>query len=195
MAAVRLIVTAGSARRGSLNTKLAKAAASVARERGAEVTELDLRSLELPVYDGDVEAAGMPAGALELRRLLATHDALLLSTPEYNAFATPLVINSFDWASRPPADGDLPAGLGAMAGKVAGLMSASPGAFGGIRSLSATRSFLNATLGMLVVPTQFALSQAHQAFDDDGQLKDAKQRQAVENVVQAVLKTAAALRG
>jgi NAD(P)H-dependent FMN reductase len=191
---VRLLVTSGSARRGSYNATLAGVAAGLARAAGADVTLLDLRSLALPVYDGDVEAAGMPAGALELQRLFATHDAFIVAAPEYNAFVTPLLVNALDWASRTKAVGNLPAGLAAMGGTVAGMLSASPGAFGGARALLFLRSFLSTSLGMLVVPETAAVGQAHQAFDEHGALKEERQQQAVARVVAAVLRTAGALR-
>ena len=191
--AARLLVTAGSARSGSFNARLAALAAAIARAAGAQVTELDLRALALPLYDGDIEAAGMPAGALELRRLFATNDAILIASPEYNGFVTPLLLNAIDWASRPAAEGELPSGLAAMNGTVAGLLSASPGALGGMRSLTVLRAFLAATPGMLVVPEAASIGQAHQAFDEGGALKDPKQQQQVERVVRAVLRLAAAL--
>lgn len=191
---VRLIVTAGSARRGSYNTALAKVAAAAARAEGAEVTEVDLRALQLPLYDGDIEAAGLPAGALELRRLFAAHDGFVVATPEYNGFVTPLLLNSLDWLSRVPAADGLPSGLQALAGKPTGMLSASPGAFGGMRGLLFLRSFLATTLGLLVVPETQAVGQAMNAFDEHGALKDVKQQQGVERVVKSVLKTAAALR-
>ena len=191
---VRLLVTAGSARRGSYNAALAGVAAGVARAAGAEVTLLDLRTLALPVYDGDIEAAGMPAGAIELQRLFAAHDAFIVAAPEYNAFVTPLLVNALDWASRTQAEGSLPAGLAAMNGSVAGMLSASPGAFGGARALLFLRSFLSTSLGMLVVPETAAVGQAHQAFDAQGALKEERHQQAVERVVTSVLRTAAALR-
>ena len=194
MSEVRILVFAGSARAGSYNGKLAALAARAARELGADVMPLDLRSLALPLYDAEIEAAGMPAGALELRRLLAQHDALLVASPEYNGFPTPLLINAFDWASRPAAADGLPSGLGAMGGKVAGVMSASPGLLGGTRSLMFTRQFLHNTLAMLVVPEQFALAQANKAFDEHGELLDLKHQQAVQRVVASVVRVAGALK-
>lgn len=194
MNTVQVLVIAGSARSGSFNQQLAGVAAGAALQAGAAVTPVDLRALDLPVYDADVEARGMPSGARELRRLFAAHDALLLATPEYNGFPTPLLINALDWASRPVAEDGLPAGMAAMSGTVAGLLSASPGAFGGIRSLLHTRQFLQMNLGMLVVPQQFGLGQAGTAFDASGGLIDAKALASVTAVVQAVLKTAAALK-
>jgi NAD(P)H-dependent FMN reductase len=193
MGAVRVLVIAGSARPGSFNRKLADVAAAQARAAGAGATQVDLRALTLPLYDAEIEAAGLPAGALELRRLFATHEALIIASPEYNGFPTPLLINAFDWASRVPAGADLPSGLAAMAGTVAGVVSASPGALGGLRSLGFIRQFLQQAPAMLVVPEQFALGQAAKAFDAQGQLVDEKQAQSVQRVVDAVLRTARAL--
>jgi chromate reductase, NAD(P)H dehydrogenase (quinone) len=189
---VKLLVTSGSARTGSLNARLAALAARLAREAGAQVTELDLAALNLPLYHGDIEAAGIPAGALELRRLFHEHAGFIVAAPEYNAFVTPLLVNSIDWTSRVPAQGDQPSGLAAMGGTVAGLLSASPGALGGQRGLIFLRSFLSMAPGMLVLPQTASIGQAHQAFDDAGMLKDAKQQQAVQRVVQAVIQLAGA---
>jgi chromate reductase, NAD(P)H dehydrogenase (quinone) len=184
----------GSARAGSFNRQLAGVAAGLLGAAGAEVTLVDLRELSLPVFDADIEARGMPAGAIELRRLFAQADALVIATPEYNGFVPPLLTNSFDWLSRVPASEGLPSGLESTAGKVAGVMSASPGALGGLRGMNYLRQFLQMAIGMLVVPQQFALNQAHKAFDASGQLIDTKQQESVQRVTQAVLRTAGALR-
>ena len=193
MGALRLLVVSGSSRPGSFNRQLADVAAAQARAAGAEVTQADLRALALPLYDAEIEAAGLPAGAFELRRLFASHEALIVASPEYNGFPTPLLINAFDWASRVPAGDDLPSGLAAMAGTVAGVVSASPGALGGLRSLGFIRQFLQHTPAMLVVPEQFALGQASKAFDEQGSLVDEKQSASLQRVVDAVLRTARAL--
>jgi NAD(P)H-dependent FMN reductase len=195
MAATKVLVMAGSSRSGTLSGKLATAAEAAVRAAGAEVTRVDLRALAMPLYDGDIEAArGVPQGAKDLRALFAGHHALLLATPEYNGFPTPLVINAFDWLSRVPAEADLPQGLLATAGKVAGLVSSSPGALGGLRSMNYLRQYLQMAFGMHVVPQQFALGQAHAAFDEAGQLKDAKHLHALEGVVGAAVKLASLLK-
>ena len=194
MSTPRVLVIAGSARHGSLNQQLATVAARELEHAGAAVTPVDLRALALPIYDADIEARGMPDGARTLRRLFAEHEALLLVSPEYNGFPTPLLINALDWASRPVAEGGLPSGPAAMSGTVAGLLSASPGAFGGMRSLLFTRQFLQMNLGMLIVPEQFGLGSADKAFDPAGALVDAKAHAAVVKVVQSVLRTAAAMK-
>jgi chromate reductase len=195
MESLRLLIVSGSERAGSFNRRLARVAAARARASGADVTEFDLRALALPVYDGDVEAAsGVPPAASTLRDALLAHDALLLVTPEYNAFPTPLVLNAFDWLSRIPATAPGGAGLAASADKPAALLSASPGPLGGLRSMNLLRQYLQGAFAMIVVPQQFALGRAGEAFDEQGALKDAKSRQAVEGVLAALGKLAGALK-
>jgi len=194
MADVRVLVISGSSRQGSFNQQLAAAAAGLAVQAGASVTTVDLRLLGLPIYDEDLQPKGAPEGASRLVRLFSEHDALLLATPEYNGFPTPLLINALDWASVVPAAGAHPSGPAALAGTVAGLLSASPGAFGGLRSLLATRQFLQMNLGMLVVPEQLGLVHAGEAFDATGALKDAASQAGVARVVSAVLRVARALK-
>ncbi len=190
---LRVLVMSGSSRTGSFNRKLAAVAGEVASREGARVTTLDLRTLQLPVYDGDIEAQGLPAGALELRSILADHQAVLISAPEYNSFVTPLLVNSLAWLSRVPAVPGAPSGLESTRGKVGGLVSASPGALGGLRGLMYLRAFLSATFAMLLVPETQSVPAAHQAFDAEGRLLDPKHQAGVERVVRSVLKTASAL--
>jgi len=192
---IRLLALTGSERDGSLNRRLAARAVIAARARGALVTEFDLRALALPVYDGDLEKSqGAPDSVRRLRDALLANDAMLLVTPEYNGFPPPLVINAFDWLSRLAAEGSLPSGLGATANKPVGLMSASPGLLGGLRSLNYTRQYVSMAFAMLPVPQQFALSRANEAFDETGALKDPKSQAAVEAVVDGLLRVATALK-
>jgi NAD(P)H-dependent FMN reductase len=194
-APAHLLVLSGSSRTGSLNLALARAACRIAEAQGATVRLLDLRALALPVYDGDIEAGpGVPAQAGELIEAILAADAVLLVTPEYNGFPTPLVINAFDWLSRAPASGARPPGLKATAGKAAGLLSASPGPLGGLRSMNFLRQYLQMAFAMIVHPRQFALSRADQAFDAAGELKEEKAREAVTGVVASLLQLGIALR-
>lgn len=101
-------------------------AAAGAKSAGAEVTYLDLRDLPLPLYDEDLEAQeGLPTNARTLKDLMISHQGLLIASPEYNSSLTAVLKNAIDWASR-PAPNEAP--LAAFAGKVATIMSASPGA-------------------------------------------------------------------
>ena len=191
---LRLLVLAGSSRTGAFSSRLADAAGASAEAASAKVTRLDLRALELPLYDGDLEAArGVPEGARKLRDALLASDALLVVTPEYNGFPTPLFINAFDWLSRVQADAGQPSGLAATAGKPVGLLGSSPGLLGGLRALNYTRQYLSMAFAMMPVPQQFALSRANEAFDEAGVLKDPKTQATVDGVVRSLLRVASAL--
>ena len=131
---------------------------------------------------------------MTLRELFASHDGLLLSCPEYNALPTPLLINSFDWLSVVQAEGALPGGTGATAGKPAGLLAASPGALGGIRQLPIVRTYLSTNFAMVVVPEQLALPLADQQLDaSSGEvvLKKPELDQMLDKVVASVIRQAA----
>lgn len=189
---VKLLAISGSARQGSLNRQLIELAARKAEALGVQVTRVDLRELDMPVYDDDWAAAhGKPAGALQLRALFASHDGLLLSCPEYNALPTPLLINSFDWLSTVAAADGLPGGTGATAGKPVGLMAASPGAMGGIRALPIVRTYLSTNFAMVVVPEQLALPLADQQLGEPAGLKKPELDLILDKVVASVVRQAA----
>jgi len=171
-----ILVFAGSARSGSLNKKLARVAAEVVRTAGAKVTLIDLDDYPMPLYHGDLEdREGLPQNARKLKALFIEHQGLLIVSPENNASVTALLKNTLDWISRP--DG-AQSGLVPYQGKVAALMAASPGAFGGIRGLVALRAILQ-TLNVLVLAEQFLLPRADESFDAEGALKDLKQQASV----------------
>ncbi len=194
MTTIRLLIIPASARAGSLNVQLARHAEQTARAAGWPTRLLALRALALPVYDGDLEAAqGEPTGARALQEAIADCDAMLVVTPEYNGFPTPLFVNALDWLSRLPADGGHPAGLATTADKPVGLLSASPGPLGGLRSMNFVRQYLQMAFAMLVVPQQFALGRANEAFDATGALADARAQQSVARVLDALARQARAL--
>jgi NAD(P)H-dependent FMN reductase len=194
VASPRLLVIPASARQGSLNRQLARCAAAQARASGLAVTEYDPQALRMPVYDGDLEASdGVPAAALQLQQALIDSDGLLIVTPEYNGFPTPLLVNAFDWLSRINAEPPRPAGLAVTANRPVALLSASPGPGGALRSMNYVRQYLQMAFQMIVVPQQFALGRAHEAFDEAGALRDPKAAQAVAGVLAAWTRLAGAL--
>lgn len=186
----KLLLLSGSARRDALNTQLVQLAGRKAAAAGADVQFLDLASLDLPVLNADLMSAGLPAGALRLREVLADVDGVLLSSPEYNALPTPLFINAMDWLSVVQADGALPSGTGATAGKPVGLLAASPGALGGIRALPIVRTFLSTNFAMVVVPEQLALPAADKAFDGQGELVAPALAAVLDKLVASVIRQA-----
>lgn len=183
---IRILCFAGSARRESLNKKLARAAAAALREASGEATFIDLDDYPLPVYHGDLEAAeGVPAPARALADLVRSHHGLLIASPENNASVSALLKNTIDWLSRIKE-------VDVLGGRVAALTAASPGAFGGVRGLYHLRAMLN-TLGCEVIATQFVLPRAHQAFDADGALADARSREQLALLARRLLAVAGAL--
>ena len=179
----RILAFAGSARTDSYNARLVQVAAGGARTAGADVTVLNLKEYPLPLFDQDIEQEqDTPENAKKLKQLFLNHDGLLISSPEYNSSITPLLKNTIDWVSR-AAEGEPM--LAAYQGKVAALMAASPGGLGGLRGLVHVRSILS-SIGVIVLPDQIAVSRAFEAFDDDGQLKDEKQRARVKGLGESV---------
>lgn len=186
----RILVIPGSLRRGSFARQLARAAADLAVAGGAVATLADLRDLEMPLYDGDLEDNhGLPSNAVALRRLVQQHDALLVVTPEYNASIPAVLKNALDWVSRPYAQEP---GVSAFRGKTAALLASSPGALGGLRALVHLRQVLM-NLGVLVLTEQYALGGANSAFGASGELVDDKHRTAVGNVVSRLVTVAGKL--
>ena len=175
----KILAFAGSTRKDSFNKKLVKIAADAARNAGADVTYLDLKDIPMPLYDGDLEAEqGIPENAKKLKALMTAHDGFLISAPEYNSSISGVLKNSIDWASRPSPN---EAPLVCFAGKVVTLMSASPGALGGLRSLVTVRSLLS-NIQVIVLPNQVAVPKAHEAFDAEGKLKEPKQQSTIESL-------------
>ena len=157
----KIICFAGSARKDSLNKKLAKAMAKLIENEAAEATFVDLNDYPMPLYHGDLEEAdGLPESAAKLKQLFSEHDGFLIASPEYNGLFSPLLKNTVDWISRKGGSAE------AFHGKVAGIVSTSPGALGGLRGLIYVRAML-AGLGIHVIPQQVALPKGAEAIDDD----------------------------
>jgi NAD(P)H-dependent FMN reductase len=179
----RILAFAGSARRESLNKKLLAAVVSAVRAAGGEVTLVDLNDYPLPLYHGDLEdESGMPANAQKLVALITQHHALLIASPEYNSLITPLLKNTIDWCTRAEPN--------PLLGKVAAVVSASPGLFGGVRSAQVARQLL-LHLGCHVIPAQCTLPRADEAFDAGGALKDPRTLAAVQKVAVELVRTTA----
>jgi chromate reductase, NAD(P)H dehydrogenase (quinone) len=189
---IKILALSGSARRESFNSKLVKVAAEGAIAAGATVTQLNFRDYPMPIFDEDLEAeTGLPKTVLQFKALLKDHQGLLLACPEYNSSITPLLKNALDWASR-PEPGESPMALSCFRGKVAALLSASPGGLGGLRGLIHVRDILG-ELGMIVIPEQKSISAAYEAFDESGNLKEERQRQEVQAIAAQLVKVTAKL--
>lgn len=187
----KLLVFAGSTRVESFNRRLAAAAAQMCREAGAQVTLLELSEYPLPLFSQDLEAQeGLPENAVRLKSLFREHDGFVIACPEYNGSITPLLKNTIDWLSR-RAEDETP--LVAYRDKTATLLSASPGALGGLRGLVHVRAILSG-IGVLVMPAQVAVSRAFEAFSQDGSLADEAVAGRVRSALAALVATTAKLR-
>jgi len=187
----KILIFAGSARKDSVNKKLARYAASVVPGDDADVTYIDLADYPLPLYDSDLEASdGLPDNAVKLKALLRDHHAVLIACPEYNSSITPLLKNVIDWCSRPESE-DEPI-LDCYNGKVVGLMAASPGGLGGLRVLRHVREIFG-NINAIVIPDQVAVSSAFEAFDEQGSLTDDASARRVKSLVSRLVEVASRL--
>lgn len=160
----KILAFAGSLREQSFNKRVVKVAAEGARNAGATVDFIDLRDYPMPIYDADIQDNdGFDENALKFQRLLAGYDAFIIASPEYNGSLSAALKNALDWASRPSDEFKMGEVFG---GKFAAIITASPGAFGGLRSLGHLRSILS-VLGLHVLPTEIAVGKVHEMFDGD----------------------------
>jgi chromate reductase, NAD(P)H dehydrogenase (quinone) len=165
----KILAFAGALRKDSTNKKTVKVAVEGARKAGGEVTHIDLIDYPVPLYNGDDEAAnGLPENAIKLQELMLAHDGFLISSPEYNSGISGTLKTYIDWTSRPR--GELKAGA-CYGGKVVVIMGASPGGLGGLRGLFDLRKVFS-TMGVIVLPDEFAVSKSYEAFNEDGSAKD-----------------------
>jgi len=172
---LRIVGIAGSLRSGSYNAALLRAAAA---EAPPEAT-LEIESIRgIPLYDGDVEAKGIPSRVSELKDRIAAADALLLVTPEYNNSIPGTFKNAIDWLTRPPAD--IPR---VFKGRAVGLIGASPGMRGTVLSQTAWLPVLR-TLGVQPWFEQLLyVGNADKVFDPSGKLIDEAIRTRLRNYV------------
>jgi chromate reductase, NAD(P)H dehydrogenase (quinone) len=182
-----LLIFAGSTRAQSFNRKLAHVAAGLARDAGAAVTHIELADFDIPLYNADLEAQGTPADVMRLKALMHAHPAWIVCSPEYNGSYTALLKNTIDWVSSPVrSNPDWSDGFKSTRGKVVGMLSASPGALGGLRSQSHLAPLL-INLQCWLAPQAFALSRAGDAFDAQGALVNEAHVKSVRTVVDQVL--------
>lgn len=167
----------GSLRKLSFNRGLLEAALELAPE-GMRITRFE-RLGDIPVYDQDIEDAGVPEPVTAFKDAIRGADALLIATPEYNYGVPGGLKNAIDWASRPSSDTPLK-------GKPAAILGASPGAGGTIRcQLQLRQAFLFTETHVLLKP-EFALGRCKDKFDEKSRLADADTRDRVRKLLEAL---------
>ncbi|NLB17454.1 MAG: NAD(P)H-dependent oxidoreductase [Syntrophomonadaceae bacterium] len=176
METIKILGFTGSLRRNSYNKAALRAAGELLPE-GAILEIVDLAPI--PFFNEDLEAEGVPQVVADFKDKIATADALLICTPEYNYSIPPVLKNALDWASR---GRDNP-----LNDKPTAIMSASQGLFGGARAqyhLRQVAVILN--LRLLNRPEVFIMSAAKK-FDQDGKLIDDFSRRAMGSLLQALV--------
>jgi chromate reductase, NAD(P)H dehydrogenase (quinone) len=160
----KVLGISGSLRRGSYNSALLRAATQLMPPEST----LEVASIRgIPLFDGDVEAQGIPATVTQLKEAIVAADGVLLVTPEYNNSLPGVFKNAIDWLSRPPADVKR-----VFAGRRFAIIGASPGAFGTTLSQAAWLPVLR-TLGTQPwFGGRLAVARAGGVFDEGGNLKD-----------------------
>jgi len=87
----------GSLAKESINRKLSRA---LVRLAPADLEMREISYAELPLYSYDYDADYPPA-ARAFKEAIASADAVLFVTPEYNRSVPGALKNAIDWASRP----------------------------------------------------------------------------------------------
>ena len=177
---MKILALSGSIREKSFNSRLLDIAVTGAKSAGAEVTVVNLRDYDMPLFNQDLEyQEGAPDAVVQLKNLMIQHQGLLIASPEYNGFPSPLLKNMLDWMSRQQNEHEPP--MFAYNGKIAAVMAASPGAGGGTRGLTMLRILLQ-NLGVMALPGQVTLGRAGQAFREDGRLHEERLQLAAESL-------------
>jgi chromate reductase len=157
-----VITICGSLRKASFNRMLAESLPALAP---AGMTIKASPSIEMPLYNADVQAQGWPAAATALSDAIRAADGVIIVTPEYNYSLPGALKNAIDWVSRMP---DQP-----FANKPVALQSASMGPLGGARMQYHARTIMVFLDAFVFNKPEICVGAAQTKFDDKtGELKD-----------------------
>lgn len=170
-----ILAFAGSLRRDSYNRALLRAAQELAPGDMA-ISIFDL--IDVPLYNGDVEAQGDPEGVARFKQAIRAADGVLIATPEYNHGVPGVMKNAIDWASRPPQNA-------ALAEKPVAIFGASPGITGTARGQSQLRQAFEFTNSICMPQPEVLVFRANEKFDAQGRLTDERTRQGVSRFLAA----------
>jgi chromate reductase len=174
----RILGVPGSLRKASFNRGLVRAAQELAPD-GVEIELYDLG--DIPLYNGDVEAQGVPIPVQAFADAIRAADALLIATPEYNYSIPGVLKNAIDWASRPSVKNPL-------RHKPVALMGASGGMYGTTRAQLAIRHVLASMIeAHTMIKPELLINQAGQKFDSDGNLTDEETRERLAALLEALV--------
>ena len=176
----KILAFAGSLRENALSKRVLNISVEGARAAGGEVTLIDLQDLPMPIYNADDHVQkGFDPNAQKFQDLLGEHDGLIVASPEYNGSIPGGLKNAIDWASRKSEKYELNQ---VFKNKWGAIITASPGSFGGLRCMAHLRAVLS-IMGVIVLPTEIAVTFAGQKFDGDRDvMTDEKTKTALETL-------------
>jgi chromate reductase, NAD(P)H dehydrogenase (quinone) len=164
----------GSLASASINRTLSRALIRVAPSELA-FAEIPIRDLPLYSYDYD---ANYPPEARALKETIASVDAVLFVTPEYNRSIPGALKNAIDWASRPWGDNS-------FTRKPSAVIGASIGAIG----TAVAQQHLRSVLGFCNSPQMNAPEAYVQfkpgLFTDTGEVTDESTAQFLRDFIQS----------
>ncbi|MEO6588420.1 MAG: NAD(P)H-dependent oxidoreductase [Pyrinomonadaceae bacterium] len=189
----KILAFAGSLREHSYNKRVVKTAIEGAKNAGADVTFIDLKDYPMPIYNPDEhEKFGFDENALAVQKLLGESDGFLICSPEYNGSLPGGLKNAIDWASRKSENYGM---VEVFKGKCAAIMTASPGAFGGLRCLSHLRGVLTVML-VNVLPSEIAVAKVGSMFEGDSdEMTDEKMKGILEELGASLVDTMKKMHG
>jgi chromate reductase len=171
----RILGISGSLRKQSYNS----AALRVAVELAPNDVEIRLADISaIPLYNEDIRQQGMPTSVDILADQIATADAVLIATPEYNYSIPGVLKNTIDWVSK--ADPQ------PFSGKPVGIMGASMGVLGTARSQYDLRKVFVALNAPVLNQPEIMIASAQTRFDADGNLTDEKTRALITQQIAAL---------
>jgi chromate reductase len=178
---INILAIAGSMRSESLNRKALQLAKQISLDLNANVEELDLKMLDLPLFNEDLCANGFPESVNKLKNKIASADILLIATPEYNHSIPGVLKNAIDWASYKKNP---------FAGKIAAIFGASIGLYGTLRAQLHLRQVLTALSVEIAPQPQAFIRTAQDAFLPDGSLVDPQINKQLKLLIEATIKLA-----
>lgn len=181
MRKIKILGICGSLRKDSFNRKLLQNAIALAKGLDVEIEELDLKELNLPIYDGDIEARGFPESVKKLKEAVERANVLFIASPEYNSSISAALKNAIDWLSR---------GKNSLDGKIAAVFGATPGIFGTVRGQLHLRQVLAALNVFLFPQPQILIRNAEEAFDKNDNLIDSKAHNKLKELINKTIEFA-----
>jgi chromate reductase len=176
---LNVLVICGSLRKGSFNRMLTRALPAL---KPPDMNLIESPPIgALPLYNADLQAAGVPPEVVALVDAVRAADGLLIVSPEYNWSIPGTIKNAIDWLSRVK---DQP-----FANKPVALQSAAPGLLGGARMQYHMRQSLTSVEAVILIRPEVFVNLAAKKFDEKtGELIDQPTKDIVKQQLEAFVK-------